>query len=203
MRQHLKERIATTQDQIASLQVEEAQAQKTLIAVQGQRSRIAARRHIPLRATQRAGKSGGGGQAENQADVFGYDGSRQGDAAHRAGVSETASRDSSRGRRRPRARPVACAARGGDRSQGPLSGRSRICGVSPVLGQPRRRATGEGARGRVASRSSTGLSRHDRAPVVNIGLRRPAQKTGTVWEKFWGNIIGDSRLGRGGSTIEY
>ena len=40
MRQHLKERIATTQDQIASLQVEEAQAQKTLIAVQGQRSRL-------------------------------------------------------------------------------------------------------------------------------------------------------------------
>jgi succinoglycan biosynthesis transport protein ExoP len=41
MRQHLKERIATTQDQIASLQIEEAQAQKTLIAVQGQRSRLA------------------------------------------------------------------------------------------------------------------------------------------------------------------
>ena len=40
MRQHLKERIATTQDQIASLQIEEAQAQKTLIAVQGQRSRL-------------------------------------------------------------------------------------------------------------------------------------------------------------------
>ena len=40
MRQHLKERIATTQDQIASLVAEQAQAQKTLIAVQGQRSRL-------------------------------------------------------------------------------------------------------------------------------------------------------------------
>ncbi len=40
MRQHLKERIATTQDQIASLMAEQAQAQKTLIAVQGQRSRL-------------------------------------------------------------------------------------------------------------------------------------------------------------------
>jgi polysaccharide biosynthesis transport protein len=40
MRQHLKERIATTQDQIASLLTEQAAAQKTLIAVQGQRSRL-------------------------------------------------------------------------------------------------------------------------------------------------------------------
>ena len=40
MRQHLKERIATTQGQIASLMTEQAQAQKTLIAVQGQRSRL-------------------------------------------------------------------------------------------------------------------------------------------------------------------
>jgi polysaccharide biosynthesis transport protein len=40
MRQHLKERIATTQDQIASLVAEQAAAQKTLIAVQGQRSRL-------------------------------------------------------------------------------------------------------------------------------------------------------------------
>jgi polysaccharide biosynthesis transport protein len=40
MRQHLKERIATTQDQIASLLREQGAAQKTLIAVQGQRSRL-------------------------------------------------------------------------------------------------------------------------------------------------------------------
>ena len=40
MRQHLKERIATTQGQIAALLAEQEQAQKTLIAVQGQRSRL-------------------------------------------------------------------------------------------------------------------------------------------------------------------
>ena len=45
MRQHLKERIAVTQDQIASLEKEQAQAQKTLITVQGQRSRLAELQH--------------------------------------------------------------------------------------------------------------------------------------------------------------
>jgi uncharacterized protein involved in exopolysaccharide biosynthesis len=40
MRQHLKERIDTVQGQIASLQAEQTQAQKALIAVQGQRSRL-------------------------------------------------------------------------------------------------------------------------------------------------------------------
>ena len=54
MRQHLKQRIATTQDQIASLQVEEAQAQKTLIAVQGQRSRLGElQRDVIFRSEQR------------------------------------------------------------------------------------------------------------------------------------------------------
>jgi polysaccharide biosynthesis transport protein len=40
MRQHLKERIATTQSQIASLEEARAQAQKKLIEVQGQRDRM-------------------------------------------------------------------------------------------------------------------------------------------------------------------
>jgi uncharacterized protein involved in exopolysaccharide biosynthesis len=40
MRQHLKERIATTQSQIASLEAAQAQAQKKLIDVQGQRDRM-------------------------------------------------------------------------------------------------------------------------------------------------------------------
>ena len=45
MRQHLKERIGVTQDQIAALEKEQAQAQKTLITVQGQRSRLAELQH--------------------------------------------------------------------------------------------------------------------------------------------------------------
>jgi polysaccharide biosynthesis transport protein len=53
MRQHLKERIATTQDQIASLQTEQAQAQKALIAVQGQRDRLSELQHdVAFRAEQ-------------------------------------------------------------------------------------------------------------------------------------------------------
>ena len=45
MRQHLKERIATTQSQIASLEAEQAQAQKKLIEVQGQRDRMGELQH--------------------------------------------------------------------------------------------------------------------------------------------------------------
>ncbi len=39
-REHLKEKIATTQRQIASLEIAQAQAQKTLIVAQGQRDRL-------------------------------------------------------------------------------------------------------------------------------------------------------------------
>ena len=53
MRQHLKERIANTQDQITSLQAEEAQAQKALIAVQAQRERLNQLQHdVAFRADQ-------------------------------------------------------------------------------------------------------------------------------------------------------
>jgi len=53
MRQHLKERIATTQSQIAALQTEEAQAQKTLINVQAQRDRLNQLQHdVVFRAEQ-------------------------------------------------------------------------------------------------------------------------------------------------------
>jgi polysaccharide biosynthesis transport protein len=45
MRQHLKERIALIQDQMAILEKEQAQAQKTLITVQGQRSRLGELQH--------------------------------------------------------------------------------------------------------------------------------------------------------------
>ena len=111
---------------------------KRLIAVQGQRSRLDELQHdVVFRSEQLNAreKERRKSKAEEQADVFGYDRPRQGGAASRAGVSETADGDSDRNRRRPRARPVACAARGGDRSPGPLSDRSRIFGVRPVLGQ--------------------------------------------------------------------
>jgi succinoglycan biosynthesis transport protein ExoP len=53
MRQHLKERIATTQEQIGSLQTEQAQAQKSLIGVQGQRERLIQLQHdVAFRADQ-------------------------------------------------------------------------------------------------------------------------------------------------------
>jgi succinoglycan biosynthesis transport protein ExoP len=53
MLQHLKERVANTQAQIASLQTEQAQAQKTLINVQGQRDRMGQLQHdVSFRADQ-------------------------------------------------------------------------------------------------------------------------------------------------------
>jgi uncharacterized protein involved in exopolysaccharide biosynthesis len=53
MRQHLKERIALTKDQVASLEKEQAQAQKSLIAVQGQRSRLGELQHdVAFRSDQ-------------------------------------------------------------------------------------------------------------------------------------------------------
>ena len=45
MRQHLTERIAATQEQIASLQTEQSKAQKALINVQGQRNRLGQLQH--------------------------------------------------------------------------------------------------------------------------------------------------------------
>jgi polysaccharide biosynthesis transport protein len=53
MRQHLKERIGNTQDQIASLKSEQAQAQKTLISVQAQRDHLSQLQHdVAFRADQ-------------------------------------------------------------------------------------------------------------------------------------------------------
>ena len=57
MRQHLKERIGVTQDQIAALEKEQLQAQKTLITVQGQRSRLAELQHdVVFRSDQLNGR---------------------------------------------------------------------------------------------------------------------------------------------------
>ncbi len=53
MRQHLKERIANTQDQIASLKSELTQAQKTLISVQAQRDHLSQLQHeVAFRADE-------------------------------------------------------------------------------------------------------------------------------------------------------
>ena len=53
MRQHLKERIDTTQTQIASLEAEQARAQKSLIEVQAQRDRLSQlQRDVDFRAEQ-------------------------------------------------------------------------------------------------------------------------------------------------------
>jgi len=53
MRQHLKERIGTTQTQIASLESEQADAQKALIVVQAQRDRLSQlQRDVEFRADQ-------------------------------------------------------------------------------------------------------------------------------------------------------
>jgi hypothetical protein len=127
MKQHLKQHIATAQDQITALEAEQTQAQKALIQLQGQRARLSELQHdvaFPRRAAQCAGEGLGGGEAEIQVDVFGYDGPRQGDGAPRAFVSEALTRDSGRDRRRHWARFAARAACRGDRSQGPLPDRS-------------------------------------------------------------------------------
>jgi uncharacterized protein involved in exopolysaccharide biosynthesis len=53
MRQHLKDRITTTQTQIASLEAEQAEAQKSLIDVQAQRARLSQlQREVDFRADQ-------------------------------------------------------------------------------------------------------------------------------------------------------
>ncbi len=53
MRQHLKERIGTVQTQIASLEAEQQQSQKTLIDIQAQRDRLAQLQHdVEFRADQ-------------------------------------------------------------------------------------------------------------------------------------------------------
>ena len=53
MRQHLKDRIATTQTQIASLETEQAEAQKSLIEVQAQRDHLSQlQREVEFRAEQ-------------------------------------------------------------------------------------------------------------------------------------------------------
>ena len=200
MRQHLKERIATTQDQIASLQTEQAQAQKTLINVQAQRDRLGQLQHdVGFRAEQLNARERAAEEAKLKSKLTFSDMTVLDKATPptRAGVSETAYRDSGRDRRRPRARPVACASRGGDRSQGPLSDRSRICGARPrswaVL-------TPCDARG-----SASALHV---APSAGISIRRSARRywlsVKSVWaaarrpksqkrfgKQFWGNIVGD------------
>ena len=53
MKQHLKQRIATTQDEISALEVQQATAQKALIQVQGQRARLSELQHdVLFRAEQ-------------------------------------------------------------------------------------------------------------------------------------------------------
>ena len=137
MRQHLKERIATTQNQIASLEAEQAQAQKTLINVQAQRDRLGQLQHdVTFRADQLNARERASEEAKLKSKLTFSDMTVLDKATPPIDPSfpKPFDRDSGRDRRRPRARLVACASRGGDRSQGPLSDRSRICCPGPVLG---------------------------------------------------------------------
>ena len=139
MRQHLKERIAVTQDQIAALEKEQLQAQKTLITVQGQRSRLAELQHdVVFRSDQLNAREKAAEEAKLKSKLTFSDMTVLDKATPPLEPSfpKPMSVISARNRSRTRARPVACAARRGDRSQGPLADRSRIFGVGPVPGQP-------------------------------------------------------------------
>jgi polysaccharide biosynthesis transport protein len=70
MRQHLKERIATTQSQIASLEAAQAQAQKKLIEVQAQRDRMGElQRDVGFRVEQLNGRERAAEQAKLQSKL--------------------------------------------------------------------------------------------------------------------------------------
>ena len=65
MRQHLKERIALMQTQIASLETEQQQAQKSLIDIQSQRDRLGQLQHgIEFRAEQLSARERAAEQAK-------------------------------------------------------------------------------------------------------------------------------------------
>jgi polysaccharide biosynthesis transport protein len=65
MRQHLKDRIDTTQTQIASIEAEQARAQKALIEVQAQRDRLSElQRNVAFRADQLNAREGAAAQAK-------------------------------------------------------------------------------------------------------------------------------------------
>ena len=144
MRVHLKERIALSQTQIASLEAEQDKAQKSLIEVQAQRDRLnQLQRDVTFRADELNGRQRTAEQArvEEQADIFGYDGPGQGVAPCRSGVSKAVCRDAGRDWRRPRARadPGPPGRSGGSASS--LSNRSGACGPGAVLGRSRQRGT--------------------------------------------------------------
>jgi polysaccharide biosynthesis transport protein len=70
MQQHLKERIATTQSQIASLEAAQAQAQKKLIEVQAQRDRMGElQRDVGFRLEQLNGRERAAEQAKLQSKL--------------------------------------------------------------------------------------------------------------------------------------
>jgi len=65
MKQHLKQRIVTTQDQITVLEAEQAKAQKTLIQVQGQRARLNELQHdVVFRTDQLAARERAAAEAK-------------------------------------------------------------------------------------------------------------------------------------------
>ena len=161
MRLHLKDRISLVQTQIASLETEQQQAQKSLIEVQGQRDRLGQlQRDVEFRAEQLNARERAAEQAKltEQADIFGYDSPRQGVPARRSGVSKTVYRDASRNRRWPLARADPRASRRSGGSAGSLSNRSGTFGPSPLLGRSRQRATLTDANWRITPQPSTRMS---------------------------------------------
>ena len=127
MRQHLKERIATTQSQIASLEAAQAQAQKKLIEVQGQRDRMGElQRDVGFRVEQLNARERAAEQAKLQSKLTFSD----------ITVLDKATPPIDPAFPKPiivipvgiaaglGARTAPCASRGSDGSQGPLSVRS-------------------------------------------------------------------------------
>ena len=192
MREHLKERIGMVQTQIASLEAEQEQAQKSLIEIQAQRDRLGQLQRdveLPRRTSLTPGR-GAAEQAKLKSKLTFSD----------MTVLDKASPPVDPAFPKPfvvmpvgivaglGARADPGASRRGGGSAGSLSNRSGTCGPGAVLGLSRQRGTREGANWRITPQPSTRLSRSD-AAVLTVGFGRPRgqpQGPGTVRKTIGG-----------------
>ena len=208
MRVHLKERIALSQAQIASLEAEQEKAQKSLIEVQAQRDRLnQLQRDVAFRADQLNARQRTAEQAKLKSKLTFSD----------MTVLDKASPPVDPAFPKPFVvMPVGiaaglalgldpCASRRSGGSAGSLSDRSGTCGLGAVLGRSRQRGTFEVANWRITPQPSTRVSRYGRG-CINGRFWAAASSRPKDLERFGkqlrGNVLCGS-AGRGGSTVEY